>query len=80
MQSTALHLEHMPLTTFFLLSCGGEMTQELCREGHCEGCGKAAGEVADLHASQVGDGVEVDALEVALVGHRRELPPPVQRQ
>ena len=49
-------------------------------KGVMRDAGKTAGEVADLHAGQVGDGVEVDALEVALVGHRRELPPPVQRQ
>ena len=33
-----------------------------------------------LHASQLGDRVEVDALEVALVRHGRQLPPPGEGQ
>ena len=36
--------------------------------------------VRHLHASQLGDGVEVDALEVALVRHGRQLPPPGEGQ
>ena len=36
--------------------------------------------VGHLHASQLGDGVEVDAPEVALVRHGRQLPPPREGQ
>ena len=53
------------------------------REGHHEGIWRGSRKglgLVDLHAGQVGDGVEVDALEVAPVGDRGELPPPVQRQ
>ena len=44
-------------------------------------CGQALGASEDclcahLHAGQLGDGVEVDAPEVALVRDRRQLPPP----